>query len=200
MITIYKIIEKIRKDRECLQKILIGGLLMFIPIVNIFAIGYLYRYARQIVKTRKMSLPAWDAWGKLFIDGLIFLGITVVFGVLPLLIGWVLSEGVRLITFDYLRWFPLFPVSIAIVVAPSLVLLGAFSLLKGEGIRGLFTNTVNYFRLFLKFWLPLTIGNVAYVGFCIIGLPLYGFVYFIGLLLLIPYTWFVLKQTDNLED
>lgn len=196
MITIYKIIEKFKEDRESLQKILIGGLLMFVPIINILALGYLFRFTKHTMTTGKIKLPEWNNWVKLFVDGLIFIGVAIMFGLLPILLGWALSEGINVITFNYLRWFPFFPLSLAILIAPSLVLFGIFTIAKGQGMRGLL-NIGDYFRTFLKFWKELVIGNLAYIGFFIIGLPLYGFAHFIGLLLLIPYTLFVLKHTQN---
>lgn len=200
MNTINKIIEKIKSDREYIQKILIGGLLMFIPIVNIFALGYLYRYAGQVKSTGPVGLPTWDKWGNLFLAGLIFLGIGFLFGLVPILIGLALSKGLNLITLGFLGWFPYFPLSIAVLIAPSLTLLGVFSIIKGDGIEGLFTKLGDNFKILLKYWKELMLGNIAYIGFCAVGLPLYGFAHFIGLLLLIPYTLFVLKNKDVDED
>lgn len=192
-----KFIEKIRDDREYVQKILIGGLLMFVPIVNIFALGYLYRYAGQVMSTGRMELPTWDRWGKLFLGGLIFLGIAVLFGVIPVLIGWYLSQAIDLITFGVLGWFPYFPLSIAVLIAPSLILFGLFSILKGDGFQGLFTKLGDHFKDLRKYWKQLMLGNLAYIGFWLVGLPLYGFCHFIGMLLLIPYTLSVLNDEDE---
>lgn len=197
MITINKIIEKIKEDPEYVQKILIGGLLMFIPVVNIFVWGYIYRYARQIKTKGRIELPTWDQWGKLFINGLIFLGVALIFGAIPVLIGWYLSKAINLITIGFLLWLPYIPLSIAVLVAPSLVLISLFSILKGDGFQGPFSKLGANIKTLRKHWKPLILGNITYIGFCIIGLPLYGFAHFIGLLFLIPYTLFVLKGKDE---
>lgn len=196
MNTISKIIEKIKADQEYVQKIIIGGLLMFIPVVNIFALGYLYRYAKQVRATGRMELPNWDSWGRLFCAGLIFLGIGLLFGVLPVLIGWSISGAIEKITFGYLGWFPYFPLSISLLIAPSLTLLAVFSILDGDSFEILFKKFGDYFRIMGKHWKELTLGNVAFIGFCIVGLPLYGFTSFISLMLLIPYTLIVLKNEN----
>jgi hypothetical protein len=196
MNTINKIIEKIKSDREYIQKILIGGLLMFIPVVNIFALGYLYRYAGQVRSSGHGGLPKWEKWGRLFVDGVIFLGIILLYGFLPVLFGWAISEALNMVTLGFLGWVPYIPLSIGLLIAPSLTLIGVFSILKGEGFEGLFTKLGDHFKVLKKHWMELMLGNVAYIGFCIVGLPLYGFAHFIGLLLLIPYTLFVVKNEE----
>lgn len=200
MITIYKVVEKIQQDREWIQKILIGGLLMFIPIVNIFALGYLYRYAKKIVLTGRVDLPAWNDWGKLFIDGLIFLAITILYGTVPALIAWGLSGALAFMTIGLLGWFPFFPLSIVLMVIPSLILLGIHSIIKGGGPESLFLKIGDHFKTLSKSWKEFLVGNFAFIGFQLLGIPLYGFAVFIGLLFLIPYTLFILNNRTSTDQ
>ncbi|PWU04977.1 MAG: hypothetical protein C5B43_03920 [Verrucomicrobia bacterium] len=199
MITTHKIFEKIQQDSHWLQKILIGGILMFIPIINFFALGYLYRYAATILSTGKLKLPDWEDWGKLFIEGLIFLGILFLYAFVPLLAAWLLYIFIAKITLGYLAWFPLFPVSIVLVIAPSLVLVGIFSIIKGKKADSLFLKFGKNLNQFFKFWKFLLIGNLSFLGLQFVGLPIYGLAFFIGFLFLIPYTIAVLNSNNKEE-
>lgn len=197
MITTHKIIEKIQQDPQWLQKILIGGLLMFVPIVNLFALGYLYRYASSILNTGRLKLPQWEEWGKLFIEGLIFLGVLFLYTLVPILAGWVIYLLIAKITMGYMGWFPLFPVSLALVLVPSLTLIGIFSIIEGKKADSLFLKIGNHLKKLFKFWELLLIGNLAFLGLQFVGLPLYGLAFFIGFLFLIPYTVAVLTSENK---
>lgn len=198
MITTYKIIEKVQQDPQWIQKILIGGLLMFIPIVNLFALGYLYRFASGIHASGRIKLPSWDNWGQLFLDGLIFLGVILLYGFIPFLIGWGLSLIIVMITFGFLGWFPLIPLSIVAVVVPSLILGGILPIMDGKGFLALLRSGT-HLKSLLKGWKLLLLANLTFIGLQFIGLPLYGFAFFVGFLLLIPYTLFVLSNVTKEE-
>jgi len=52
------------------KKLLIGILISILPIVNLFATGYLLQVAKSTIKKKK-ELPEWSGWGDLFVNGLI---------------------------------------------------------------------------------------------------------------------------------
>ncbi len=197
MITTQKIFEKIQHDPQWLQKILIGGLLMFVPIVNLFALGYLYRYAKSILKSGRFQLPNWEEWAKLFLEGLIFIGVLFLYTLVPILAGWAIYLFIAKITMGYLGWFPFFPVSLALVLGPSLTLVGLFSIMEGAKADSLFLKVGKYFKKIFKFWKLLLIGNLAFLGLQFVGFPLYGLAFFIGFLFLIPYTLAVLNSENK---
>lgn len=53
-------------------KISFGTVLMFIPGVNLLAFGYLYRFLRfpKFATDGGISLPQWEDWRRLFVDGI----------------------------------------------------------------------------------------------------------------------------------
>lgn len=71
MINIQKAFSYPFEDEEWPVKILIGTLLSFIPIINFFSKGYSYRVLKGILNNKGFSMPEWDDWGKLFIEGFI---------------------------------------------------------------------------------------------------------------------------------
>jgi len=66
------------EDENWLKKLLIGGIVAIIPIVNFAALGYLVQVIRNTRDGHPTPLPEWDQFGAYFMDGLwIFLIILV---------------------------------------------------------------------------------------------------------------------------
>lgn len=196
MFSLIEVLEKIAEDKRWIPKVLIGGLLMFIPVVNFFALGYLSRYAGRMMESGKVELPEWDEWGRLFMGGLIFLVVILVYGVLTLLVGWVLSSILEALTMGVLGWLPYIPLSFAAVMAPSLTLMGLFTIRKGDGLDALYLKIGKHMRVMCEHWKELLLVNITFIGLIVVGMPLYGFTFFVGFLLLIPYTVFVLSKSE----
>jgi hypothetical protein len=58
------------QDEGWIKKILIGGVVGIIPIVNFAAIGYMIQIIRNVREGQALPLPEWDEFGKYFMDGL----------------------------------------------------------------------------------------------------------------------------------
>lgn len=57
------------EDDEWVTKILIGGLLSLIPIVNLVVAGYAIKVIKNVVDGVERPLPNWDEFGDLFVKG-----------------------------------------------------------------------------------------------------------------------------------
>ena len=66
-------------DRDWKRKVLIGGVLNIIPVVNFLSIGYAYRLFQESLDTQESSLPEWEDWGDLFLQGLIVFLISLIY-------------------------------------------------------------------------------------------------------------------------
>jgi hypothetical protein len=86
------VIKKILDDPNWAKKLLIGIIISFIPIVNILALGYVYRYANQVRREHVLTLPQWDYWMELIFPGLYFFAVGFFFYMLPILIGCILGQ------------------------------------------------------------------------------------------------------------
>lgn len=63
-------------------KLLIGGVLQFIPIINFFSFGYMLEcYANGALKREEM--PEWDDWGSKFVNGLLIAIISFIYVLIP---------------------------------------------------------------------------------------------------------------------
>jgi len=82
------IVENIKyptTDSEWIKKILIGGILLIIPIVNFIAIGYYIKTVKGTIET-KPGIPAWDDLGSMFIKGLMVIIISIIYMIIPLIV------------------------------------------------------------------------------------------------------------------
>lgn len=82
------IMEEIKfpsKDAEWLLKVLIGGIIAIIPIVNLIASGYLLKVMKGAMDG-KPGMPKWDDWENLFMNGLMAAIIVLIYMIIPILI------------------------------------------------------------------------------------------------------------------
>lgn len=90
------IMEEIKfpsKDSEWIQKVLIGGVLLVIPIVNLIAYGYILKVMKGAIDG-KPGMPKWDDWGNLFMNGLMAFIISLIYMIIPILILFVSAGGI----------------------------------------------------------------------------------------------------------
>ena len=90
------IVENIKyptTDSEWIKKILIGGILLIIPIINFIIGGYYIKTLRGSIEG-KPGLPEWDDWGDLFVKGLMVAIIGFIYSLIPLIVLFVSIGGV----------------------------------------------------------------------------------------------------------
>ena len=73
------------EEDKWVEKVLIGGLLCLIPIVNFFAIGYALRALKNVSEGKHPALPEWDDWGADWVRGFVSSFVIPLIYVLPLL-------------------------------------------------------------------------------------------------------------------
>jgi hypothetical protein len=66
-------------DESWIMKIVIGGILMFIPIVNFMALGYMLEALKRAADGTEIPMPEWDDFGGKFIKGLVLFVIGLVY-------------------------------------------------------------------------------------------------------------------------
>lgn len=87
MAAIEQVWRKVFTTPGCWPKLVIGSLLMLVPIINLFALGYLYRTTALVKAGAPFTYPEWDRWKDLFIDGLRVFVLSIVWIGVPMLIG-----------------------------------------------------------------------------------------------------------------
>ncbi len=72
-------------DKDWIKKVLIGGVLNIIPIVNFIPAGYTLRTLKNVSEGRERPLPEWDAWGDDFVKGLMVMIAALIYA-LPIIV------------------------------------------------------------------------------------------------------------------
>lgn len=198
MPSIEKIARRFFSQTDWFPRCLLGGLLSFVPILNFFAFGYLYRYAKQIRTQKNYSLPAWEDWSGLLKDGLIFFLIVAVFFGGPIFVGWLMSDILSWVTFDIIGIVKNFPLSIGLFFAPSMFMCALIRYQK----EGSFNALWNFKTLFIpieRYWHETVFASIFLMGIFLLGLPLYGLAFFIGFSFMICYFSILYFNNSELE-
>lgn len=186
-----EVFRKIFSDPQWLKKLLIGSLLCFIPVVNFFAFGYLYRFAQQIRRSGNFSLPEWTEWGDLFKEGLRFLIVWVLYFLAPVLLAWIIAEGLKWMTSGALGRLVYLPFSVAMLFAPASTVAALFIYQTQDRL-----GDILHFKIILRM-IRLTasrliIPALVFTGIVFTGIvwliwPLWGFVFFFGFIVVTAY-------------
>ena len=179
-----------------IPKVLLGGVLSFIPGLNLFALGYLFIYARCLRRSQTLDLPEWSemSWPELFICGLRLFGLLVVYIGIPMIIGWLSSLLLYFLTFGLLGVVAYLPLAIVGFFCPIAFLCAFMNYLHHEDFQDAFQ-----FRLVLnqviRGWKPFALPVVAFWGIFLLALPIYGLSFFTGAWILIAYTCALIIKT-----
>ncbi len=166
-------------------KLLFGGLLSYVPIVNFLVFGYFWKLATEVKKSKSPSFPQWTDWPKLFTDGCYMVLICIFFVGAPLTLGWILTELLYGLSGGYLGTLSEIPRSLAIFVAPMMGAIGTY-LYLGTPDWSIFFDIRNVDvakikKLILKSWKSLVVPSLAFLALLYVGgWALYGFGFFLG--------------------
>jgi hypothetical protein len=174
-------------------KLLIGGLLSFVPIVNIFAFGYLYRFSRQTRRSGQVNLPEWSDWPGLFKDGLRFAVVWLAYWLLPILLAMAISGVLRSLGLGALSYL-LF--SVVFLLSSVLFSSALYRLQMRSDFRDLL-DVVLIMRMTCMNFLRFIIPALVFLGIFALALPIYGFALFGGFLLLIAYTGLCYRAVEH---
>ena len=165
-------------------KLLIGGLLSFVPILNLFAFGYLYRLSRAVRKSGEPVLPSWSDWPGLFMDGVRFAVVWLAYWLLPICLVAGLSWLLTMIHLGALT-----NIVFLTTVLLSTVLFN--SALYRYNMRKDYRDLLDVALILRMTWMELPrliVPAFVFLGLFVLLLPFYGFALFGGFLMLITYT------------
>lgn len=166
------------------RKVLIGGLLSFVPGLNFFAFGYLYRFSNRARKTGELGLPEWEDLRGLFFDGLRFAVAWLAYWVLPILALCALSALLRSVSLGLVGYL-VFAAGFAL--SPALFSSALYRLQTRSDFRDLL-DVVLIFRMTVLKLRTFLLPALVFVGFFAVAWPLYGLAFFIGFTLVIAYS------------
>lgn len=165
-------------------KVFVGGLLSFVPVVNIFAFGYLLRLCREARRSGRVVLPDWDDWSGLFMDGLKFAVVWLAYWLLPILLAGAISSVIGAVGLKALSWLIF---ALAFLLAPILFSSALYRFSRRNNLEDLL-DVVLIIRMSYGAFPRFIIPALAFVGIFAVAAPLYGFAVFFGFVVLIAHT------------
>ncbi len=171
--------EDFLRHPDCFKHCLIGSLLSFVPILNLFALGYLYRLSQEVQTQKNFNFLPWEGWGRLFAQGLVFMGFNAVFIGLPMLLAWLLKHLVILLSFNIMGFLANIPIHLSAFIGPSLCVSALFRYRKTKSFRSLL-NLKALIHPLLEQWPRVLLANFCLLGFMGVLAPLYGVASFVG--------------------
>lgn len=165
-------------------KMLIGGLLSFIPVVNLLAFGYLLRLSGRVRKTGQLVLPEWTDWSGLFKDGLKFAVVWLLYWLLPIVLTFALANVIGffgLVALAYLIFSAMF------LFAPILFSSALYRFQMRSDLKDL-VDVALIFRMTFGSLNRLIVPALVFTGIFAVAAPLYGFAMFFGFVVLVMYT------------
>lgn len=173
MPTVEQVSKQVFSDNNWLKKCAIGGVVSLIPIVNILALGYLYQIFMQGRTEKTIALPEWDDLRALFLDGLRFLVVGLIFAGLPIGLVTLCAE----FAFDgMIARIPVIPV---LFLAGPVMSAALYLYTVKQDIGDCF-NVEALGVMLRKTAIHYTVPTLAYLGLCLLGLVLLPFPFFFG--------------------
>jgi len=173
------------------KKVLIGGVLFYLPVLNLLLLGYFYRYARSIREDSELRLPEWNRWQDMVVESLRMLVIVLVFVVAPVLVAvllaWLAQVFFGALQLDvFAATLGLIPLSLAALLVPPL----ALAALSRHQVYGDFNCLLKWERIVraaLRIGPAQLVVLLVFWGLMLVGWPLLGFSFFLGFGLLVAY-------------
>ena len=198
MVTVDQVSKRVFDDSSWLIKTVIGAFVLAVPP---FALGYLYRVAAQGRRGLPITLPDWDDWRGLFVDGLRFLILIVGLAIGPIILCWVLSILLSWLlhnvpgywAFAGFLYLPLVP---AILLAAPLTGASLYRYQRREEFREAFRFPL-LLRMVMATKARLVIPTLAYLGFVIVLFPLIPYALFTGGVVIFYYYAFTFHELEK---
>ncbi|PIU41890.1 MAG: hypothetical protein COS99_03060 [Candidatus Omnitrophica bacterium CG07_land_8_20_14_0_80_42_15] len=103
------------KDKNWIIKMLIGGVLAIIPVVNFIVFGYVLKVLKDAKEGKEARLPEWEDFGALFKDGLTVFIIVLAYALIICII-WLIGILISIIPVIGCLSLLLFPILIAALI------------------------------------------------------------------------------------
>jgi|TARA_B110000438_G_scaffold178055_1_gene170157 hypothetical protein len=181
-----------------MPKMLWGGALTFIPVVNFLPLGYIMEYTLRVSRTGDGELPDLKDFSllELFSSGCKLALLLLGYLLLPVFLGWGVSELLDLLTFGFLGVAVYLPVGVGAFAGMFLFLSGVRSYAR-DGLYADAWRIREVATLAGSAYRALIFPILAFWGLCLLAFPLYGFAFFIGVLSLLAYSSALFREIEK---
>jgi hypothetical protein len=179
-----KIALLVWRDPEFRRKWLIGGVLAYIPILNLLLLGYYLRYLERLRRGAGVTLPDWRDPRGLVVDSVRALVPWLVYAKLPVLLAFLLSMALagifRWMGLGLFAWtLALAPLTVVAFIAPAAFCFALFAVVE-EGSLHVLLDWTRVLSPLLRHGSRLIVPLLAFWGLLAVGWPLLGFAFFLG--------------------
>jgi hypothetical protein len=162
------------RDKNWIIKLLVGGVLSIIPVVNFIVFGYVLNVLKDAKEGKAATMPDWREWSKLFKDGVSVFVIGLLYGLIVLVL-WLFMTLLSVIPVIGCLSFLIFPLFIvAIILYAPIVNIGLCRYLDKGQIQDAMNLKEVYeeFKSKLNDYLVVTLINagvafIASLAFCV---------------------------------
>ena len=175
-----------------------GGALTFIPVVNFLPLGYIMEYTLRLSRTGDGELPDLKDFSllELFSSGCKLALLLLGYLILPVFLGWGVSEFLDVLTFGFLGVAAYLPVGVGAFAGMFLFLSGVRSYAR-DGLYADAWRIKEVATLAGSAYRALIFPILAFWGLCLLAFPLYGFAFFIGVLSLLAYSSALFREIEK---
>lgn len=182
------------------KALLIGGLLFYIPVVNLLLVGYWGLWIRRLEGRRAGQLPDWTDWRSIFEETLRLIPVFMAVVFIPVLLAgvlvWMVQALLGLFSLDLfatsLAWAPM--AVVAVLSGPAFCLAIMRRNRTDSLARALDPGSlVRVVRLRYRRWLP---PVLQFFGVLLVGWPVLGFAAFLGMVALLGHLVPVFKPEE----
>ncbi len=188
--------KRIVNQEQFPRCLLLGGIIGFIPVINLILLGYFYRYSLNFRETGNLDLPDWSDWKLYLRDTVVTLGVILPYLLILWVVGLLLNYLFLIVTttvFGVLgigflgEALGMLPLMATIFLSVPLALACIYTYQTRENWEDLLQWEA-VFRLLDITLKPLLVPLLSFLGLQFIGFPVYGFAIFMGLTCIVPYT------------
>ncbi len=168
------------------RALLIGGIIAYIPLVNLLLLGYYGRWVSRLVRQEGMALPEWSE-GRPLLEELVRVILpALVWLLFPLLIAGLLSWSLfGIFEFLHLGFFAptlsMLPIALVAVLSPPAMVLSLVRLYRTDAIRESL-DVPRIFREVIRRLRSCLFPLFQFYGILALGWPLAGFAGFLAAL------------------
>ncbi len=195
-----KITWRIWQGEELGRALLIGGLIFYVPVINLLLLGYFGRWLRQLARNKGMNLPEWrDGKGILDETGRVilpFLAWVFVPWMLALLLVWALMGLLAFLKLEFFAYSVAFiPLVIVAVFSPIAVVSSLLRFFQSGQLKDAFA-VYDIIRDVIQRLRASLFPLLQFYGLLVLGYPLLGFAVFLATPPLLAQLVLVFRRVD----
>jgi len=183
------------------KALLIGGLLFYIPVINLLMLGYYGMWTRNLVLKKGMDLPEWRDGRAILNELLRVMGPYLLWVILPLalagLLVWAIGGILSFLGLGiFAKTVAWLPVAVVALLAPLAFTVSLVRLYRSNNLKSalavpeVLQATLQHLKASL---FPL----LQYYGILVLGWPLFGFAAFLGTLPLLAQLILITTRQDE---